>query len=73
MRKLDRQAAGRILDYMEQRVAASDNPRSLGKPLTGPLGGLWRYRIGDYRVICELRDGQLCVLVLRMGNRKDVY
>jgi mRNA interferase RelE/StbE len=50
-----------------------DDPRSLGKALTGPLGGLWRYRVGDYRVICDIQDGALCVLVLQVGNRREVY
>nr|WP_137154523.1 type II toxin-antitoxin system RelE/ParE family toxin [Rhizobium sp. FKL33] len=45
----------------------------MGKPLTGDLGGLWRYRVGDYRIICELRDAQLFVLVVTVDHRKDVY
>jgi len=73
LRKLDRQSALRIVDYMEARVAGSGDPRSAGKALTGPLGGLWRYRIGDHRVICEILDGALKVLVVRMGDRKEVY
>ena len=73
LRKLDRQSALRIVDYMESRVAGSGDPRSAGKALTGPLGGLWRYRIGDHRVICEIVDGALRVLVVRLGDRKEVY
>jgi mRNA interferase RelE/StbE len=73
LRKIDKQAARRVLDYMEKRVAPLDDPRSLGKALRGPLGDLWRYRIGDYRVICELHDMQLRVLVVRVGDRKDIY
>ena len=73
LRKLDRQSALRIVDYMEARVAGSGDPLSAGKALTGPLGGLWRYRIGDHRVICEIVDGALKVLVVRMGDRKEVY
>ena len=73
LRKLDRQSALRIVDYMEARVAGSGDPRSAGKALTGPLGGLWRYRIGDHRVICEIVDGALKVLVVRTGDRKEVY
>ena len=71
--KLDRPVARRILDYMDKRVAASGDPRGAGKALVGPLGGLWRYRVGDFRVVCEIQDGALCVLVVRLGNRKDVY
>lgn len=73
LRKLDRQIARRILDYMDERVAALENPRSTGKALSGPLGGLWRYRVGNCRVICEIKDGALCILVVQIGNRRDVY
>lgn len=58
---------------MDERVAALDDPRTMGKALTGPLGGFWRYRVGDCRVICEIRDRALCVLVVRIGNRREVY
>ena len=71
--KLDRQTAARIVDYLEKRVATADNPRSIGKPLKGPLGELWRYRVGDYRVVCEIEDNRLLVLVARVGNRREVY
>lgn len=73
LRKLDRQAAQLILDYMDERVASQENPRSTGKALTGPLGGLWRYRVGDYRVICDIQDGALRVLVVLLGNRREIY
>jgi mRNA interferase RelE/StbE len=59
LRKLDKQVARRILDDMDDRVALNDDPRNMGKRLTGPLGDLWRYRIGDCRVICEIRDNHL--------------
>ena len=73
LRKLDRHSALRIVDYMDARVAGSGDPRSAGKALTGPLGGLWRYRVGDHRVICDIMDGALRVLVVRVGDRKEVY
>jgi mRNA interferase RelE/StbE len=73
LRKLDKQIARRILDYMDDRVSILDDPRSLGKPLTGPLGSLWRYRIGDCRVICEIRDNHLVILVVKIGYRREVY
>ncbi|MNZ71250.1 Toxin RelE [compost metagenome] len=73
LRKLDKQSARRILDFMDERVAQRDDPRSTGKALTGPLGGLWRYRVGDFRVICEIQDGELRVLVVELGNRREVY
>lgn len=73
LRKLDRVAARRIVDFMDERVAPSDDPRGMGKALKGPLGDLWRYRVGDYRVICDIQDGVLTVLVLQVGNRREVY
>jgi mRNA interferase RelE/StbE len=73
LRKLDKQAAKRILDFLDERVAGRDDPRSTGKALTGPLGGLWRYRIGDFRVICDIQDGALRILVVQLANRRDVY
>lgn len=73
LRKLDKQTARRIVDYMDERIAAQENPRDTGKALTGPLGGLWRYRVGDCRVICDIQDGALCVLVVQLGNRREIY
>jgi mRNA interferase RelE/StbE len=73
LRKLDRPAARRIVDFMDNRIAGHSDPRGSGKALTGPLGDLWRYRIGDYRVICDLQDSACLVLVVRIGNRRDVY
>jgi mRNA interferase RelE/StbE len=73
LRKLDKQTARRIVEYMDDRVAGKDNPRHAGESLSGPLGGLWRYRVGDCRVICEIQDGALRVLVVQMGNRREVY
>lgn len=73
MRKLEKQTARRILDFMDKRIAGSDNPRDTGKALTGPLGGLWRYRVGDCRVICDIQDGALRVLVVQVGNRREIY
>ena len=73
LRGLDRQTAQRILDYMRDRVGMLDDPRVLGRALTGPLRGLWRYRIGDHRVICDIEDDALRLLVLRLGRRDDVY
>ena len=73
LRKLDKQMARRIVDYMTERVAGLEDPRNLGKALTGPLGELWRYRVGDYRVICDIQDDTLHVLVVRVGSRDKVY
>ena len=71
--KLDKDEAKRITKFPRQRLAVIENPRSTGKALTGPLGSLWRYRVGDYRLICEIQDGVLCILVVKIGNRREVY
>ena len=66
----------RLPPEIEKRLdllATMEDPRSAGKPLTGAMGGFWRYRVGDYRIICEVRDGNLRVLVVRVGNRREVY
>ena len=72
--KLDRQVAKRILKFLSERVAPSINPRSFGEALKGSkLGEFWKYRIGDYRVIASIEDRVLLILVVRIGNRRDVY
>ena len=74
LKKLDKQIALRVLDYMDERVAVLDDPRSLGKNLKGPkIGEYWRYRVGDIRLICNIVDGQMMVLVIEIGNRCEVY
>lgn len=73
LRKLDKQTVRRILDFMDERIAPAQDPRNTGKALSGPLGGLWRYRVGDCRVICDIQDGALRVLVVQVGHRSGVY
>ena len=74
LKKLDQQTALRVLNYMDDRVVVLADPRSLGKNLKGPkMGEYWRYRVGDIRVICNIVDGQLTVLVIEIGNRREVY
>ena len=74
LKKLDIQTALRVLDYLDERVAVLADPRSLGKNLKGPkVGEYWRYRVGDIRVICNIVDGQMTVLVIEIGNRREVY
>jgi len=73
-RKFDKQVARRILDFMDERISGQGEPRSVGKALMGPaVGQYWRYRVGDYRIICDIQDGALCVLVIEVGNRKEIY
>ena len=73
LRRLDKQIARRIVDFIDERVAPLENPRSTGKALTGPLGAFWRYRVGDCRVICDIQDGALRVLVIQIGHRSEIY
>lgn len=73
LRKMDKQTAKRILDFMQERIAQLDNPRVSGKPLKGELGVFWRYRVGDHRILCDIRDGELVILAALIGHRKDVY
>jgi len=72
--KLDPPVAKRILRFLYRRVAALDDPRSIGDALKGSrLGELWKYRVGDYRIIADIQDGALKILVVRIGNRREVY
>jgi len=72
--KLDKQIARRITAFLHDRVASLDNPRSIGEALTGSkLGEFWKYRVGSYRIICDIQDGAVCVLVLKVGKRSEVY
>jgi mRNA interferase RelE/StbE len=73
LKKLDRQIQREILSYMEKRIAKAEDPRTFGKPLRHSKFGLWRYRVRDYRIICELRHGQLRVLVVAVGHRSTIY
>jgi mRNA interferase RelE/StbE len=71
--KLDKPVRERILDYLGDRIEGCKNPRHFGEPLKGEKSGLWRYRVGDYRIICELRDQRLVVLALSIGHRREIY
>jgi mRNA interferase RelE/StbE len=73
LKKLDQPVARRILDFLDERVAKHEDPRTLGKALTGPLGTLWRYRVGNYRIICEIQDRAVTILVIQIGHRGEVY
>jgi mRNA interferase RelE/StbE len=73
IKKLDRKAQELIVRFLRDRLKPADNPRQWGKPLHGDKGGLWRYRVGDYRLVCDIQDEKITVLVLRVGHRKDVY
>jgi mRNA interferase RelE/StbE len=73
LKKLGRAEAARIITTLERRIAPLDDPRKLGSPLTGELGGLWRWRIGDYRVVARIEDERITILVVRVAHRREVY
>ena len=71
---IDKAAAKRITKFLRERVSQLDDPRSIGEALKGStLGAFWKYRVGDYRIISDIEDGALRVLVVRIGNRREVY
>jgi mRNA interferase RelE/StbE len=73
LRKLDRTAQQRVVSYLRERVVGGEDPRALGKALVGGPVQLWRYRVGDYRIICNIEDEKELIHVLRVAHRKDVY
>lgn len=73
LKKLDTPVAARIIRYLEKEVIAKGDPRRVGKALVGDLAGLWRYRVGDYRILCRIEDDALVVLVVELGHRGSIY
>lgn len=73
LKKLDRTIQLRILDYLEDRLEGCKNPRHFGESLKGNKEGLWRYRVGDYRIVCEIHEQQLTILALAIGHRREIY
>jgi mRNA interferase RelE/StbE len=74
LEELDRQVARRISRFLRERVALLENPRSIGEALKGTeYGDLWKYRVGDYRIIASIEDKLVRILVVRIGNRREVY
>ena len=73
LKKLDQQTQRKILDYLEKHIETDEDPCRFGSALQGSLAGLWRYRVGDYRIICEIKKEELVVLVLRAAHRRKVY
>lgn len=73
LRKLGAIPSRRIVEFLSTRIAKLDDPRSLGEALKGRLGELWKYRIGDYRLIVDIQDGFLLILVVRVGHRREIY
>lgn len=73
IKKLDFPIQKRILDWLNERIEGCKNPRHFGEPLKGEYSGFWRYRIGDFRIICDIQDNILLVLVLTIGHRRQIY
>lgn len=73
LKKLGRQAQREIIAYLDDRVAGDAEPRRFGKGLKADQAGLWRYRVGDYRILCQIKDRELLVLVVAVGHRKNIY
>lgn len=73
LKKIDREMQRRIMRYLRERIATGKDPRRFGAPLRRELCGLWKYRLGDYRIICRIEDKKVVVYVIRIGHRKDIY
>lgn len=73
LKKLDKHIAALIIGWLEKNIQNCENPRLHGKGLVENKSGQWRYRIGDYRVICEIQDKEITVLVLEVGHRREIY
>jgi mRNA interferase RelE/StbE len=74
LRSLDATVVRRILKFLNERIGPLDDPRCIGEALKGSeLGEFWKYRVGDYRIICAIEDAEVRVLVVRIGNRREVY
>jgi mRNA interferase RelE/StbE len=73
LRKLGSDAELHVLRYLRERIAGTDDPRRLGQALTGDRRGLWRYRVGDYRIVASIEDDRFVVLVVTVGHRREVY
>lgn len=73
LKKLDKHIAALIIGWIEKNLEGCTNPRQHGKSLVGNKSGQWRYRVGDYRLICEIKDQEILILVLAIGHRKEIY
>jgi mRNA interferase RelE/StbE len=73
LEKLDKSISDRILKFLHERVAALDDPRRIGERLQGTLRQFWKYRVGDYRLICSIKDDRLVVVVVRVGHHRQIY
>lgn len=73
LQKIDKSWQQKILDYLEDEIAPLEDPRTRGKSLIGNKRGLWRYRVGNYRIICDIQDKNFVITAITIGHRRDVY
>ena len=73
LKKLDKTVSSMLIAWIRKNLHGTENPRAHGKKLTANFGGLWRYRVGDYRIIAEIQDEIITILVLEIGHRRDIY
>jgi mRNA interferase RelE/StbE len=73
LKKMDKKTAAMIIGYIEKKLVGEIDPRSFGKPLVGNQKNKWRYRIGDYRLLCQILDDKILILVVAIGHRKEIY
>ncbi len=73
LRKLGHSVQQRIIKYLKEKIIPVENPRALGKPLSGEFSGIWRYRVGDYRILAKIEEENFIILVVHVGHRKNVY
>jgi mRNA interferase RelE/StbE len=72
--KLDKPVAKRLRSFLSERLAPLDDPRSIGQALRGSeLGEFWKYRVGDWRLVCQIKDAKILITVVRLGNRREIY
>lgn len=73
LKKMDKQEAALIIGYIEKKLVGDIDPRSFGKPLVSNHKGKWRYRIGDYRILCRIEDQRVVIVIVLVGNRSSIY
>lgn len=73
LRKLDRYTRAILMNWIRKNLVETDDPRRTGKALVGKLVGLWRYRVGDYRILAKIKDKEVTILIVKIGRRKDIY
>ncbi len=73
LKKMDRHTVALILGWIRKNLEGCENPRQHGKGLTADKSGQWRYRVGDYRLLAEIEDDRIVILILSVGHRRDVY